>query len=356
MKIKQIDWPSVLKTVLLHLIFWIIVLLYFAWAMGFDRGPKRVILHSMIYIPGHMILVYPLLYYLTTKFLLKGKYLYFFLGIIVLIIICQFYSVFYSSSVNTKDGIFAGMFLNTGRNVLPYLHIGGIALTIKLLKRWYQQKELTSKIEQQKMNAELKLIKAQLNPHFLFNTLNNLHSHTLEKSKKAPEIVLKLSTMLRFMIYESNSKRIPLSKEIELLKNYIALEQLRFGDRLDISTTFLGDFKSFQIAPLLLLPFLENAFKHGTSNQIDQCWIRLDLSVDDAMMHFKLVNGIDPISSKKSGASEGIGLQNVKRRLELNYPDNYSFEAILQDEVFIVNLSIQLEELQEEFVEKLALT
>jgi len=345
-----------LKNIILHLLFWIIVVLYFTWAMGFNTDVKKHIINSLYFLPGHMIIVYPILYFLVPKYLLKRKFIHFFIGLILLVFICQIYAMFFQYSINTNEGIFKGMSMNTGKNVLPYIHVGGIALTIKLLKHWYEQKTQTVKAEQQKTLTELKLLRTQVHPHFLFNTLENLHTHTLEGSRKAPEIVLKLSSLLRFMIYESNISRIPLIKEIELLKNYIDLEQLRYGNRLDFSITISGNIKEYQIAPLLLLPFLENAFKYGTSQQIEQCWISLDLSIVDSSMYFKLVNSVEMNKGTKAKKVSGLGLQNVKRRLELLYKDKYSFETILQDEVFIVNLNLQLEYLEEKFEQIMTLT
>jgi LytS/YehU family sensor histidine kinase len=243
-----------------------------------------------------------------------------------------------------------------GRNVLPFIHVGGIAASIKLLKHWYLQKERTIEAEQKRTVAELKLLKAQLHPHFLFNTLNNLYSHTLEFSPKSPEIVLKLSALLRFMIYESNASGIPLAKEIELLKDYVALEQLRYGDRLDVSISISGEIERYQIAPLLLLPFLENAFKHGTSRQIDQCWINLNLSMEGNYMSFKLINSIDPNAGMDFVKHNGIGLDNVKQRLELLYKDKYQFETVRMDEVFVVTLGLPLEKTDKAYVGELQLT
>ena len=188
-------------------------------------------------------------------------------------------------------------------------------------------------------------MKAQLHPHFLFNTLNNLYSHTLTNSAYAPDIVLKLSHVLRFMIYESNHERISLAKEIELLKQYVALEQLRYGERLEISLSVKGEIEQYEIPPLLLLPFLENAFKHGTSKQIDQCWISFDLAVAKGVMNFKLINSLDKDHSDSKAGSGGLGLSNTNRRLELLYGNRYNFETIMHDEFFIVILDIPLEPL-----------
>lgn len=346
MAAKKIDWPRLLKNILLHLIFWMLVVTYFAWAMGFKEDAAKHFVASLYFLPGHMILVYPLLYFLVPKYLLFGKYFRFLAGIIILVVICQIYALIFQLSVNTNEGFWKGMSLNTGRNVLPYIHVAGIALTIQLLKRWYDQKAQTVKAERQKTAAELKLLKAQLHPHFLFKTLDNLYSHTLESSPRSPEIVMKLSGLLRFMIYESNVPKIPLGKEIELLKNYINLEQLRYGDRLDMSVTISGKIDQYQIAPLLLLPFLENAFKHGTSEQIDQCWISFDLSMEGSIMRFKLVNSIDPNADEDPVKIGGLGLENVKRRLELLYKDKHDFETIVLEEVYIVKLDVTLEELK----------
>lgn len=341
---------KILKIISLHLVFWLLVVIYFAWGFGLDIDPKQSFINALFYLPGHLIMVYTLLYFLVPRFLLKRKFWQFFIGFIILVLICASYTVLAQLSVNS-DASLGGAKLSVGRNILPFIHVGAIAASIKLLKYWYFQRKQTLEAEQQRTVAELKLLKAQLHPHFLFNTLNNLYSHTLEYSPKSPEIVLKLSGLLRFMIYESNTPKIPLVKEIELLQNYISLEQLRYGDRLDISVSVNGEIDKYQIAPMLLLPFLENAFKHGTSRQIDQCWISFSLAVDDSIMTFKLINSIEPNLEEDPLKVGGMGLQNVIRRLQLLYKDQYRIETIRMDEVFVVDLELTLETLQEEYID-----
>ena len=355
MELKSIYWLKVVRIIFLHLLFWALVVTYFAWGFGLDIHPKKSFINALFFLPGHLLTVYSLLYFLVPRYLLKQKFWQFFLGFIILIFLCASYTIVAQLSVNNVPQL-QGATLSVGRNVLPFIHIAAIAASIKLLKYWYVQRKQTIEAEQQKTVAELKLLKAQLHPHFLFNTLNNLYSHTLEFSPKSPEIVLKLSGLLRFMIYESNVAKISLSKEIELLQNYISLEQLRYGDRLDISVSVNGNVGEYQIAPLLLLPFLENAFKHGTSRQLDQCWISLNLSVEESKMKFKLVNSYDTHSKEVKIRSGGIGLQNVVKRLQLLYKDNYEFEILKMEEVFVVDLNVTLEKLEAEFVEKLQLT
>ncbi|MFD2513369.1 sensor histidine kinase [Pontibacter locisalis] len=344
-----------LKTITLHILFWIFVVLYFAWGFGLGVEPMKSIYNAVFFLPGHLIMVYSLLYFLVPTFLLHRKYWQFFLGIVILVILCGIYTVVAQLSL-TSDPRLQGASFSVGRNILPFIHIGGIATSIKLLKFWYIQRKQTLEAEKQRTVAELKLLKAQLHPHFLFNTLNNLYSHTLEFSPKSPEIVLKLSDLLRFMIYESNSPRISLAKEIDLLKNYISLEKLRYGDRLDMSVSITGDIEKFQIAPLLLLPFLENAFKHGTSKQIDQCWISFDLAMNGSYMSFKLVNSIDPASDKELAAPGGLGLENVMKRLEILYQGKYKLHTQKMEEVYVVNLELQLELLEEQYRDRLQLS
>ncbi|RIA09526.1 histidine kinase [Flavobacteriaceae bacterium MAR_2010_72] len=354
MAFKKVNWVRIFSKVGLHVLFWVLILTYFAWGFGLDVNPKQSFLNALFFIPGHLIMVYTLLYFLVPKFLLKRRFLPFFIGFVILVMICALYTVIAQLSVSSNPSL-SGANITVGRNILPFIHVGAIAASIKLLKHWYFQRQLTIEAEQQKTIAELKLLKAQLHPHFLFNTLNNLYSHTLDASPKSPEIVMKLSGLLRFMIYESNSARIPLSAELELLQSYISLEQLRYGDRLEVSITISGAIEKFQIAPLLMLPFLENAFKHGTSRQIDQCWISFDLAIEEHTMRFKLVNSIDPIADHDYGNLGGLGLQNVKRRLQLLYKDQHNLQLVKLDEVFVVTLDVTLEALEDKYKDILVL-
>ena len=316
----------------------------------------KSIYNAIFFLPGHLIMVYSMLYFLVPKFLLNRKYWQFLLGIVILVGICGIYTVLAQLSITADaNPRLQGATFSVGRNILPFIHIAGIAASIKLLKYWYVQRKQTLEAEQQRTAAELKLLKAQLHPHFLFNTLNNLYSHTLEFSPRSPEIVLKLSALLRFMIYESNSQRISLAKEIDLLQNYISLEELRYGDRLDLSVSITGDIEKYQIAPLLLLPFLENAFKHGTSKQIEQCWISFDLTLDGSLVKFKLINSIDPETEEET-SSGGLGLENVRKRLEILYREKYTLETQKLEEVYVLNLELEVEMLEEQYTDRLQLT
>ena len=225
-------------------------------------------------------------------------------------------------------------------NVALYMTLTG---GLKFAKHWYNQQQKTRELENRNLQSELKFLKSQVNPHFLFNTLNNLYSLTLKKDDRAPETVLKLSELMRYMLYECNERRVPLDKEINCIRNYIDLERIRQGDKTKIDFDLEGHVNGHMIAPLLFIPFLENSFKHGVNSQIREGWVDIKLNVDDDRLDFSVVNGKGmhrPISDKKSG---GIGLENVKRRLNLSYPDKHKFKIIEDDTSFRIDLKLFLQ-------------
>jgi LytS/YehU family sensor histidine kinase len=225
------------------------------------------------------------------------------------------------------------------------LTVAGFAGTIKLAKYWYQQHQLNQQLEKEKLKAELQLLKAQVHPHFLFNTLNNLYALTLTNSAQAPEVVLKLSGLLRYMLYECNVPHVSLVRELQLMSDYLQLEKLRYGDRLDLSVNISGDPAGKLMAPLLLIPFLENSFKHGASEHLDQAWISVDILVRDNTLKFKVINAI-PAAESPQVLTGGLGLVNVRKRLQLLYPGTHELKTIREGETFLVSLTLQLAEEQ----------
>jgi LytS/YehU family sensor histidine kinase len=212
---------------------------------------------------------------------------------------------------------------------------------IIVFKYWLKKQEEWLKAEKEKVTAELQLLKAQIHPHFLFNTLNNIYSFSIESSPKTPELILKLSALLSYMLYDCKTDEVPLEKEIEIMKNYIDLERERYGNKIEISVNVEGDIKDKYIAPLLILPFLENAFKHGTSEQLDKPWLSLDISVRQAMLRCKIVNSKNefvPVSEN------GIGINNVHKRLYYLYPGKHELKLTDEGNFFVVSLSLELKQ------------
>ena len=217
----------------------------------------------------------------------------------------------------------------------------GLTTALKFGKGWFSQQQQNQQLEKEKLQAELQFLKSQINPHFLFNTLNNLYSLTLKKSDNAPELVLKLSEMMRYMMYNSNDKMVPLEMEINYLKNYVDLQKIRLVDNTRINLEFEENVDGQMIAPLLFIPFLENSFKHGVSSNIDAAWVDVKLEVNDGELVFTVANN-KPAKPRPASESHGIGLKNVKRRLDLLYPDKHSLNIEDNSEFYRTQLKIEL--------------
>jgi len=217
-------------------------------------------------------------------------------------------------------------------------------LTIKMLKTWYVKMEEKLILVSENARAELQLLKAQVHPHFLFNTLNNIYSFALTQSPDAGGLVLKLSDTLRYMINDCESDQVPLQKEIQLIINYIGLEKVRYGDRLRLQVDIKGDCENKLIAPLLMIPFVENSFKHGASIMRGRQWISLELSVEDEWLYFAIGNSKPLQKSASCNGKEGIGLLNVQKRLQLLYPGKHQLTIESTDTAYNVHLRLALEE------------
>lgn len=221
--------------------------------------------------------------------------------------------------------------------------IAFVAAIPKILRYHYQKERANQLLLRETRTIELQLLKSQVHPHFLFNTLNNLYSLTQKQSAKAPETVLKLSGLLHYMLYECNAPEVDLDKEIAVIQDYMELERLRYGKRLTIHTHIEGDLEQKKIAPLLLIPFVENAFKHGAAEQVSQACIDLQLVIKKNILFFKLVNNQNITQKELTNHSGGgIGLKNVKKRLDLIYPNRHDLTIESQKEKFTIILKITL--------------
>ena len=226
-------------------------------------------------------------------------------------------------------------------SMMDLLWVAGIGTALVLLQKQTLAKNREKELEKQKLSVELKALKQQTNPHFLLNTLNNLYVLARKKSGKTPEVILKLAELLKFMLYGSPETYIPLSKEIELIHHYIDLEKLRFGDNLKMNLSIAKETDGIYIAPLLLLPLVENAFKHGASENIGDKEINVTLQLTDgAHLFFSVTNSMD---SNRAVNTKGIGLQNLRRQLELQYK-MFSLEAGPSTNQFSVQLNLNLSE------------
>lgn len=212
---------------------------------------------------------------------------------------------------------------------------------IRFMLDWFELENKRKQLENEKLTAELNYLKSQINPHFLFNTLHNLNSLVYAGAKNANEVIVKLSNIMRYMIYESGKERVSLSSEIDYMNDYIHLESIRLNNSFKLDFKIDGPVEQIKIAPLLLITFLENAFKHGVSDQEPDCWIKVNLSADARQLHYQVSNKkIKSIRQNK--LKSGFGLDNVKKRLDLSYPDKYSLVVTDTEETYSIDLTLHL--------------
>lgn len=300
-------------------------------------------IHLLAFFPMQLALIYFNIYVLLPRFLYARKY---FLYALLLLL-----SIFAVANTNillnvilAKHGsaIFAREaeynFRNLTTSSLTLFYLLGLATGVKLSKEWVVNQQWIKEKEKQYLETELNFLKSQIQPHFFFNTLNNLYSLTLKKSDEAPEIVLKLSELMSYMLYESSAPKVPLDKEISYLENYLDLEKLRFGQRLQVIFDIEGRTEEVSIPPMILILFIENSFKHGVKNNIHNIKIEISLRVEGGFLFFLVQNPV--VADEITSTNSGIGLKNVTRRLDLLYGNGYVLNIIEKDHKYIVSLKI----------------
>ncbi len=313
---------------------------------------------QLLYLPGQLFLVYSLLYLVIPKYILRSRYRLAFLWTILLCVITGFVASFaywlYADSL--AHSYFGGphslierkswkTFVPIGfiNGLRASLVTGGLATSIKLIKHWYEKEYRNTILQKEKLNAELQSLKAQLHPHFLFNTLNNIYSITQNSSPEASEMLAKLSDLLRYILYQCDRPLVKLSQEFSLVQDYIALEKIRYAENLDLDVALPAYTNGYMIAPLLLLPLVENCFKHGSSRLVDQAWIKIGAELKGNVLMIKLINSKPEAETGAERLEYGIGLGNVQKRLDLLYPGKHELKIIAEPGVFIVNLTLDLE-------------
>lgn len=213
-----------------------------------------------------------------------------------------------------------------------------------LMQYFFKERRKNEQLEKKHLESELLLLKSQINPHFLFNVLNSIYSLSLKKSDEAPGVILKLSDILRYMLYESRQNFVPLDKELQMLKDYIAIEQIRLASREGISLEISGDFHQGYIAPAMLISFVENAVKHGLDSRTANAYVMIRIAVEGDDLHFYCCNNYLPRPAGKSHTNKvgGIGLDNVRKRLGLIYPGKHHLTITNENNIFEVDLTLKL--------------
>lgn len=332
---------------LLHILFWVVyILFFFIQGALFKDGYSWENLASLsLTAMVDILAAYFTVYYLLPKFLFTKKYIQFsilFLLSAAAAIILQRILLYYISYPIIYGGISDKMSsfwrINPFYTFFDIYTVVGLFTSIKLLKYWYKNQQIKTELESKNKTSELALLRSQLNPHFLFNTLNNIDSLILTNPEKASDSIIKLSDILRFMIYDITDI-ISLEKEINYLKSYNSLQKLRFKDPKFVKFTIEGNCVGKTIAPMLFIPFVENAFKHGLKN-VKSPGIDIKLKCEKNSINFEVVNYIDENLEFSKDKTPGIGLANTKRRLELLYPGKHEFSIKRNNGNYIASLKI----------------
>jgi len=353
-----------------HLVFWLSWFVFQVFIYSFSPSPllqKQNFLvrlsmtapESLIYLVPHLFAAYTLMYIVVPRLVINGLYIKALEMSVIIFLITAVLAAGLSMTViehlrqiNIRPMLPAGMMINPtplyvqiGESVMAGLRgsitIGGLAAAIKLMKCFYERQQAALRLEKERARTELQMLKAQLHPHFLFNTLNNIYSYTQEVSVVASNMIHGLSELLRYMLYECNQPFVPLHKELKMIADYIALEKVRYDEHLDLSVSMPAESGKVRIAPLLLLPLVENCFKHGASKMISNPWISISVTLNDTILRMKLVNGK---AANSIPSHLGIGTANTQKRLELIYPGKYEFQAVEEEDMYIVNLKLWLDQ------------
>ena len=331
-----------------HVIFWVsyFVLNVVRWG-SYYQDYWYSFKSNIVTVTLGMLLAYFHVYFLLPKFLFRKKiisYAFFFLIGLIIFYVVRTELIFLYINENVWPESQTPQKAYAFNHILVVFLIGiydvGLATTIKLTSDWIFDRKRIENLQATQLKTELQFLKAQIQPHFFFNTLNNLYALTLEKSKQAPEVVLKLSEIMEYILYDAKEPKIRLLNEINYIQNYIDLEKLRYGEKVSVKINMQGNIEGQNVPPLLFLPFIENCFKHGTieNNKLN---VLIDFNVTDAnLLKFSVVNNYNTFTQKNE--NHGIGNQNVLRRLELLYMDKFNLETRTDKQNYIVELTIQL--------------
>ena len=345
---KKFNENSKAMRIIQHLAF--IALSFFILLHLFKyTNPPAIVdfVYTALFLATVLPVVYLHLYWLLPKLRNNTPFFYYIVPLVLLAVLFSWINIqlFDRWSTNLFPGFYFISYYTWWEIALFFIVFIVITTLLKLSKSWFVvnrlQRALLEK-EKQRVQQELKALKAQINPHFFFNTLNNIYSMSLDRDDRLPGTILQLSELMRYFLYESKEDLVPLVKEIQMLKDYLALQKIRSNDQLNVQMVIEEQIGQQKIAPLLLITFLENAFKHGAKGETGNTFINLNISMTNNLLNFSLENNKGTVDIIEKTGHEGLGLKNVKRRLELIYAGRY--DLLIQDKEasFLIKLQLQL--------------
>jgi len=348
--VNWLDFRNVKEDILqtkgfFHFSFWVMFYFFMVLIEPDDYPTWFILVEKMVDVSFFILIVYINILYLIPQFLQKRNLMAYLISLVGLVLIVfPILTLAYVILYRGNEIYIAHILNNKPFIFLRCLLVGLTSTGWKVTSDWYVFQGEKRELESQNLQSELKFLKSQINPHFFFNTLNNLYALALKKSDLAPEIVLRLSEMMRYMLYESNEKEVSLDKEVKYVMNYIELERLRQSSNFEIDFRMEGEASGQKIAPLMFIPFLENSFKHGLDNQIKRGFVHIKMKLKDNEVELDIENSKPPLlsnSNPNQNKSGGIGLENVKRRLKLLYPNRHVLNINDNPNSYKVFLNIQ---------------
>lgn len=331
-----------------HILFWAVSYYYLIHSFSITNNIEKIdYIYTAVFHFTIILGVYVNLYFLITRFLGKKRYWQYALSFAILLAITAQLNIFIFN--HAIDYLLPDYFFVANFSFLQLVQFGfvylGLTSLLKLSKAWFRVQESKNamiRLEKEKAATELLFLKSQINPHFLFNSLNNIYSLALKKDPLTPQTLLRLSEVMRYMIYESATDMVPLKKEINYIDNYIDLQRLRVRDNTSIVYEVTGTVGNQQVAPLILIVFIENSFKHGIKAGLHNAWVNIKLHVNDHGLHLFIENSKGVVDNVEKEEHKGLGLENVKRRLDLLYPKQHNLTLNNGEEKYVVQLELNL--------------
>jgi len=330
-----------------HSVFWLSYTIMWHLIAAQHPFTKYSLLISFLFMTVDMGASYTNLYVLLPRFFYKKFYIKyallfvaniaFFIGLMIFLWSLLEYSFFGSTNIAKSTYVFSSVFGSV-------MGVVTITMLVKLGKRSLETERKNEELEKEKLATELKFLKSQLNPHFLFNALNSIYFLIKKDQDTAAEALVSFSDMLRYQIYECNDSKISLANELEFLQNFIQLSQLRKNENFELKTSFAQNVNGEMLSPLILIPFVENAFKHVSTDKSLKNWINIDLQLEGKKLLFEVANSLsEEVSSEEAVKVGGLGLPNVKRRLDLLYPKKYKLDIKENKDTYQVSLALELD-------------
>ncbi len=333
-----------------NLIFWLLYFLY-EWLGGgaMTENYHASLIKACVYMPAAFVVSYLSIHVLFEKYFLTDHKTIFWIGLVSVAIVF----IFLKRAVNyyliypyIEAHPYPGPFVYFPKLLYEFVNLYFLVFLYSMfyfMQGWYRQQQTMQDLKQEKTAAELELLKSQVQPHFIFNTLNSIYAEAFKKSPETAEQIIKLSNLIEYTLYDSKKEKVALEDELKYIKNYVDLQKIRIGDKVDISLNIYDNISNILIPPLLLLPIIENCFKHGVNNSLKPSWLRIDISVNESELIVKVENSVEPDAQNHNLQNGGLGLNNVERRLELLYPDKHDFKTYTEVNSFLVVLKLVYE-------------